>query len=65
MSMARAKSCVQAIPFFIDSGTGFAVQPGVQVAYHFGNAFIGGDAHWMVTPSPNTLAILASGGVGF
>jgi hypothetical protein len=41
------------------------VQPGVLAMYHFGDAFIGGDAHVMLMPSPNTLALLASGGFGF
>jgi hypothetical protein len=49
----------------VDSQTTFAVQPGVIGMYHFGSAFIGGDAHYMLTPTPNTLAVLASGGFGF
>jgi hypothetical protein len=35
------------------------------VMYHTGDAFIGADVRWLVTPSPNTLAILASGGIAF
>lgn len=56
---------VQSVPFFVDSGTSFAIQPGGLVTYHFGRAFVGGDARWLVTPNPATLAILASGGIGF
>jgi len=56
---------VNSNPFFTNSHTDFAIQPGGQITYHIGNAFIGGDARWLVTPSPNTLAILASGGLGF
>jgi len=52
-------------PFTKISTTDLAVQPGVIGMYHFGDAFIGADAHAMVTPSPNTLAVLASGGFGF
>jgi hypothetical protein len=56
---------IQSVPFFVDSGTSFAIQPGGLVTYHFGRAFVGGDARWLVTPNPATLAILASGGIGF
>jgi Outer membrane protein beta-barrel domain len=52
-------------PFFSDSNTSFAVQPSVLMMYHFGQAFVGGDARWLVTPSPATLAVFASGGIGF
>jgi hypothetical protein len=52
-------------PFTTISKTDLALQPGVVAMYHFGSAFIGGDAHVMVIPSPNTLAVLASGGLGF
>ena len=52
-------------PFFLDSSTSFAVQPSVLLMYHFGHAFLGGDARWLVTPSPATLAVFASGGIGF
>jgi len=47
------------------STTGFALQPGVIAMYHFGDAFIGGDAHYMITPGPNTLGVFANGGFGF
>jgi hypothetical protein len=33
--------------------------------YHFGDAFVGGDAKVMLFPSPNTIALLAGGGFGF
>lgn len=52
-------------PFFVDSSTSFAVQPSVLLMYHFGHAFLGGDARWLVTPSPATLAVFVSGGIGF
>jgi hypothetical protein len=52
-------------PFFVDSSTSFAVQPSVLLMYHFGRAFLGGDARWLVTPSPATLAVFVSGGIGF
>jgi Outer membrane protein beta-barrel domain len=52
-------------PFFVDSSTSFAVQPSVLLMYHFGHAFLGGDARWLVTPTPATLAVFVSGGVGF
>jgi hypothetical protein len=52
-------------PFTKVNTTDLAVQPGVIGMYHFGDAFLGADAHVMVTPSPNTLALLASGGFGF
>jgi hypothetical protein len=47
------------------SKTDLAVQPGVVGQYHFGRAFVGGDAHYMLTPSPNTLAIMATAGLAF
>jgi hypothetical protein len=47
------------------SRTDLALQPGVVAMYHFGALFVGADAHVMVLPSPNTLAVLASGGIGF
>jgi hypothetical protein len=48
------------------SKTDLAVQPGVVVQYHFGDSFfVGGDAHYMLTPSPNTLAIMATAGLAF
>jgi hypothetical protein len=48
------------------SKTDLAVQPGVKVQYHFGDAFfVGGDAHYMLTPSPNTLALMATAGLVF
>jgi hypothetical protein len=43
----------------------FGVQPGVLGMYHFGDAFVGADAHFMLLPSPNTVALLAGGGFGF
>jgi hypothetical protein len=52
-------------PFMMVSTTNLALQPGVVGMYHFGSAFIGGDAHVMLVPAPNTLAVLASGGIGF
>ncbi len=52
-------------PFFVASKTDFAVQPSGMVMYHAGDAFVGADVRWLVTPSPNTLAVLASGGIGF
>ncbi|MGH7269745.1 MAG: hypothetical protein ACREJ3_04880, partial [Polyangiaceae bacterium] len=56
---------VSVAPFFVASKTDLAIQPGATVTLHLGRAFIGADARWLVTPAPNTLAILASGGVGF
>jgi hypothetical protein len=53
-----------AVPF-VDSNTSFAAQPSVLLMYHFGHAFLGGDARWLVTPSPATFAVFASGGIGF
>ncbi len=50
---------------FVDSNTSFAVQPSVLLMYHFGHAFVGGDGRWLVTPSPATFAVFASGGIGF
>jgi hypothetical protein len=52
-------------PFMTITKADLALQPGVLAMYHFGSAFIGGDAHVMVIPTPNTLAVLASGGIGF
>ncbi len=56
---------VQNNPFFSNSNTSFAVQPSVLLMYHFGQAFLGADARWLVTPTPATLAVFASGGIGF
>jgi hypothetical protein len=56
---------VQGNPFFKDSNTSFAVQPSVLLMYHFGQAFVGGDGRWLVTPTPATFALFASGGIGF
>jgi hypothetical protein len=50
---------------FVDSNTNFAAQPSVMVMYHFGHAFVGGDGRWLVTPSPATFAVYASGGINF
>jgi hypothetical protein len=48
------------------SKTDLAVQPGVIAQYHFSDAFyVGGDAHYMLTPSPNTLALMATAGLSF
>jgi hypothetical protein len=52
-------------PFAKDSNTSFAVQPSVLLMYHFGHAFLGADARWLVTPTPATFALFASGGIGF
>jgi hypothetical protein len=50
----------------IVSKTDLAVQPGVIAQYHFGDAFyVGGDVHYMLTPSPNTLALMATAGLAF
>jgi hypothetical protein len=56
---------VSANPVTTTSKADAAVQPGLIGMYHFGDAFLGADAHIMITPSPNTLAVLASGGFGF
>jgi hypothetical protein len=50
---------------FSDSNTSFAVQPSVMFMYHFGNAFLGADGRWLVTPTPATFSLFASGGIGF
>ncbi len=42
-----------------------ALQPGILGTYHFGDAFVGGDAHVMLFPAPNTVAVMATGGMGF
>jgi hypothetical protein len=55
----------QVAPNVVTSKPGFAVQPGVVGSYHFGSVFVGADAHYMVLPSPNSFALLATGGVGF
>jgi hypothetical protein len=48
------------------SKTDLAVQPGVKAQYHFSEAFfVGGDAHYMLTPTPNTLALMATAGLVF
>ena len=48
------------------SKTDVAVQPGVRAQYHFSDAFfVGGDAHYMLTPSPNTVAVMADAGLAF
>ncbi len=52
-------------PFTTISKTDLAVQPGVLGMYHFGEAFVGADAHVMLLPSPNTVALMATGGIGF
>ena len=56
---------VAANPLVVINRTDFAMQPGVVAMYHFGNAFLGADAHFMATPAPNTVAVMASGGFGF
>jgi hypothetical protein len=56
---------VRSNPFFADTSSSFAVQPSVLLMYHFGQAFVGGDVRWLVTPTPATLAVFASGGIGF
>jgi hypothetical protein len=56
---------VASVPFETISKVDLGVQPGVLAEYHFGDAFVGGDAHYMLLPSPNTLAVLASAGFGF
>jgi len=42
-----------------------AIQPGVIGMYHFGDAFVGADVHYMLYPAPNTIAAMASAGFGF
>lgn len=49
----------------VTSKTDLAVQPGVIAQYHFGHAFVGGDAHYMLTPSPNTLSLMGMAGIAF
>jgi hypothetical protein len=56
---------VVAHPLTVVPTSGIAVQPGVTATYHFGDAFIGGDARYMAIPSPNTIAIMANAGLGF
>jgi hypothetical protein len=53
------------LPPNVVSNTTVAVQPGVIAQYHFGNAFVGGDAHYMLAPTPNTLALMAMAGLAF
>jgi hypothetical protein len=53
------------LPPNVASNTTIAVQPGVIAQYHFGSAFVGGDAHYMLTPSPNSLALMANAGLAF
>jgi hypothetical protein len=56
---------VNNVPFYTDTKTAFAVEPGVMGAYHFGSAFLSADARWFITPSPNTLSLTVGGGIGF
>jgi hypothetical protein len=56
---------VRSSPVSVVPTNGVAVQPGVTATYHFGDAFIGGDARYMAIPSPNTIAIMANAGLGF
>jgi hypothetical protein len=48
-----------------NSKTSFAAQPGGMILYHIGQAFVGGDLRFMATPSPNSAALMATGGAGF
>ena len=52
-------------PFYTDSRIGFAVQPGLMAAYHFGEFYLMGDGRWFATPAPNTFALTVGAGVGF
>ncbi len=57
---------VNSNPFSTNTHNTIAVQPGLIGLYHFGDMFfVGGDAHFMVTPSPVAFALLATAGAGF
>jgi hypothetical protein len=56
-------------PAIIDRGrggdVGFAVQPSMLGAYHFGPWFLSADARIYALPEPTTLALFAGAGAGF
>jgi hypothetical protein len=56
---------VNTTPFFTDSKTRFAVQPGILGAYHFGPAYITAEARLHATPSPTALTLLGGAGLSF
>jgi len=45
--------------------TALAFQPGMLVAYHFGNAYVSAEGKVHVTPEPVALALFAGFGLGF
>ncbi len=55
----------QVAPGITNTKTDFALQPGVLASYHTGPVFLGGDAHFMAIPAPNTLALTVTAGYGF
>jgi hypothetical protein len=50
---------------FVQSRTDLAVQPGLLVAYHFGNVFLSGEGKIHATPDPTALTLFAGAGIGF
>ena len=56
-------------PAIVDRGggadVGFAVQPSMLGAYHFGAWFLSADARLYALPEPMTLALFAGAGAGF
>jgi len=62
VTTVNASATGQAI---VEDKASFGLQPGVLVAYHFGDAFVQVDGRYLVTPTPTTLAVFAGGGFGF
>jgi hypothetical protein len=56
---------VEARPFTVQRSLGFAIEPGVLGAYHFGHGFVSAEARYHITPGPGTVALLLGGGVAF
>jgi hypothetical protein len=52
-------------PFGSTTTTDLAFQPGLLLAYHFGNAFVSAEGKVHVTPEPVALTLFAGAGLGF
>jgi hypothetical protein len=55
---------VEQNPFFSESKTRLALQPGLLTAYHFGQFYVSLEGKAHVTPTPTALTVLAGAGLG-
>jgi hypothetical protein len=56
---------IDEVPFRAVKAVGFAIEPGVLGAYHFGHGFVSAEARYHVSPTPGAFALFLGGGLAF